>query len=109
MSQGKSQRFFCGCGDSCLRRRRPVLRGGGAIKLHIKAGADAVACQLVVKLYKTPKLTTEEAARLEREYDKEMQLIQDEMDEIYEKLTTDFEKAKANFFAVLEEPVLKEH
>ena len=75
----------------------------------IKAGADAVACQLVVKLYKTPKLTNEEAARLEREYDQEMQPIQDEMDEIYEKLTTDFEKAKANFFAVLEEPVLKEH
>ena len=46
---------------------------------------------------------------MEREYDKEMQPIQDEMDEIYEKLTTDFEKAKANFFAVLEEPVLKEH
>ena len=46
-------------------------------------------------------MTTEEAARLEREYDKEMQPIQDEMDEmdeIYEKLTTDFEKAKANFF-----------
>ena len=38
---------------------------------------------------------------MEREYDKEMQPIQDEMDEmdeIYEKLTTDFEKAKANFF-----------
>ena len=43
-----------------------------------------------------PGLTTEEAARLEREYDEEMQPIRDELDEIREKLTKDYEKAKEN-------------